>query len=200
VVLYDINADYFITIPQYTTVVYPILYTWVTVAMFGLLIAIGFKKRNGLWSQQQQQPQQQQLQQQGFIAYTGGGGGFGGGQGQGIPPPEYILYQQPARAELTSSGSPAWRAGLTGASLTSSNQQHYWPQYQQQWPAVQNQAQNAVFVPAPVEVAAPQYRGVPIDAAHGVPTSGNVVGPWTHQQQPQITQVYEVAGTPDQKA
>ena len=195
-VLYDINADYFIAIPQYTTILYPILYTWVTIAMFGLLIAIGFKRTNGLWSQQQPQ---QQPQQQEFIANTSGGGGFGGGQGQGVPPPEYVLYQQPARAELNSSGSPAWGAELNGASPTSPNQQHYWSQYQQQWPAVQNQAQNAAFVPTPVEVPAQQYRGVPLGATHGIPTGGSVVGPWT-QQQPQITQVYEVAGTPDQKA
>jgi hypothetical protein len=190
VIVYDTNRDYFITIPQYTIIVDPILYTWVTVAIFGLLIAIGFKKTNGLWPQQQQQPQQQ-----GFIVNSSGGG-LGGRQGPGVPPSEYVLYPQPARAELTSSSSPVWRAELTGASPTSTSRQCYWPQYQQQWPAGRNQAQNAVFVSTPVEVAAQEYRGLPMDPTYG---GGSAGGPWTHQQQPQIARVCEVAGIPDQK-
>lgn len=178
-ILYYINYSPDINIPQYVIVVNPILYYWVTVVLFVLLTVIGFKKRDGLWSQQQQiyvgGPQQQHF--------------YGGGQGQGVPtsqltgtgfanpsqqPAQAELIgsasltrrseltgagftnpsQQPAQAELIGNASLAWRSELTGADSPNSNQQYYWTQYQQQPPIVQNQ----------------------------------------------VTPVYEVAGAPDQKA
>src|ERR1700729_1528043 len=68
-ICYFINYNPLTFVPQYIEVVDPILYTWVTVSIFGLLMAIGLKKRNGLWSQQQPQ-------QQGIVANSGLGGGF----------------------------------------------------------------------------------------------------------------------------
>jgi hypothetical protein len=144
-ILYDIGYDPYTTIiPLYVIVVSPILYTWVTVVLFGLLIVIGYKKTNGLWSQQQQfyggVPQQQQFyggvpQQQQF---------YGVGQGQGVPTsqpigPNYKPNLQPAPAEIIGGGSPTWRAELTGTNYTNPTQQHYGTQYQQQPQVVQNQ-------------------------------------------------------------
>jgi hypothetical protein len=155
-------------------------------------MAIGLKKRNGLWSQQQQP------QQRGFIANSSGSGAFGAVPGQGVSPsPVYILYKQPAQAELTGNAAPTSRQELPSASSLNPNQQYYWTQHQQQLPFVQNQTQNAAFVPAPVEIAVQPYKGVQMDAAPGVPTSGSVMKPST-QQQPQVTQVYEMSGTWDQ--
>jgi hypothetical protein len=183
-------------LPRYIEVVDPILYTWVTVSIFGLLIAIGFKKRNGLWSRQQQP---QQPQQQGFIANGSGGATFGAAYGQGLPnPPAYIVYQQPAHAELTGNAAPASIPELPNARSPNLSQQYYWTQHQQHSPFVQNQTQNTAFVPAPVEVAAQPYMGVQMDVAPGVHSSGTATR-LPIQQQPPVTQVYEVAGTLDQK-
>jgi hypothetical protein len=141
-ILYDIGYDPYTTIiPLYVIVVSPILYTWVTVVLFGLLIVIGYKKTNGLWSQQQQfyggVPQQQQF--------------YGVGQGQGVPTsqpigPNYNPNLQPAPAEIIGGASPTWRAELTGTNYTNPTQQYYGPQYQQQSPIVQNQAPMAYEV------------------------------------------------------
>jgi len=183
---YLVNYNRSTVIPQYIGVVEPILYTWVTVSMFGLLFAIGFK-RNGLWSQQQPP------QQQGIIANSSAGGAFTSMPGQGIPPSSaYVLYQQPTQAELTGHATSPWRPELSGASYPNPNQHYYWAQHQQQRPVVQNQTQNAV------EVAGEPYRWVPTDVAPGVPVSGSM-GRLSPQQQLQVTQVYEVAGTLDQK-
>jgi hypothetical protein len=126
-ILWDIgyNPNY-TTIPKYVLVVFPILYNWVTVVLFGLLVVIGFKKRDGLWSQQQQL--------------------YGGGQGQGIPTSQPIGAgsdmpgQQPAHPETIGGAFPTWRAELAGPNYINSTQQYYGPQYQQQPPIVQNQA------------------------------------------------------------
>lgn len=39
-VRYDINYDFFTGTPRYVIVVDPILYTWITLLIFGILIAI----------------------------------------------------------------------------------------------------------------------------------------------------------------
>jgi hypothetical protein len=175
---YLINYNRSTVIPQYIVVVGPVLYTWVTVSIFGLLFAIGFKKK-GLWSQQQLS------QQQGIVVDSSAGGAFSSVQGQGLPPsPAYVLYQQPAQAELTGHAPPPWRPELPG--YPNPNQQYYWAQYQQQGPVVQNQTQNAV------EVAGEPYGSLPTNFA----TSGRRL---PTQQHPQVTQLYEVAGTLDQK-
>jgi hypothetical protein len=135
-VLYNINWDPLYTIiPQYVTVVNPILYTWITVVLFGVLVIIGFKKRDGLWSQQQQfygaGPQQQQF--------------YGVGQGQAFPTPQLSgagsdkPSVQAGQAELIGSTSPTWRAELTGTNYTNPTQQYYGTQYQQQPPIVRKQ-------------------------------------------------------------
>jgi hypothetical protein len=193
VICYDINFKSSTTVPRYTEVVGPILHTWVTVSIFGLLIAIGSKRRNGLWSQQERSQQQE------FIANGSGDGVFSDAHGRGVPPPSaYILYQQPAQAELRGSAA-ASRPELAGAGSPNLNQQYYWTQHQQHSLFVQNQTQNAVSVPTPVEVDAQPYGGVPMGVAPGIPAGGSVARLST-QQQPQVTRVYEVAGTWDQKA
>jgi hypothetical protein len=175
---YLINYNRSTIIPQYTVVIGPVLYTWVTVSIFGLLFAIGFKKK-GLWSQQQLP------QQQGIAVDNSAGGAFSSVQGQGLPPsPAYVLYQQPAQAELSGHAPPPWRPELPG--YPNPNQQYYWAQYQQQGPVVQNQTQYAV------EVAGEPYGSLPTNLS---PNRGRL----PTQQEPQVTQLYEVPGTLDQK-
>jgi hypothetical protein len=177
-VRYDIHPNPYTLIPQYIEVVDPILYTWVTISMFGLLIAIGSKQWNSLRSQQQQpqqqQPQQQQLQQQMFMA-SGGGGGQGqgvllyptynqnqlaSGPGSGPGSGNFNLYQQPAQAEAVGSAAPAWNPKLASVDSSNSSQQYYGIQYQQQQPQFvqsQNQILTTIPVLVPVEAAAQPY-------------------------------------------
>jgi hypothetical protein len=194
-VLYYINYNPYKVVPTYMIVVDPILYTWFTIVMFGLLIAIGSKKLNGLWSQQQQLPQQ------GYRVENSGGKAFYGGQGPGVAPsPTYILYQQPNQAELMGSAAPTFRAELGNVGYPNPNQQYYVVQNQQQSPLAQNQMQNAGFVPVPMNAPTQQYRVAPMYVAPSIPGGDNFVRASTHEQQPQVTQPNQVAGTLDQKA
>lgn len=177
VILYYIeNPD--IEAPEYVIVVDPILYTWFTVIMFGLLIAIGAKKSDGLWSPQYQPNQQV------FMASIGGGAGLGAGQGYVAPPaPTYMVYQpQPVQTGIINSTSP----------IQGQNQQYQWNQYPQpQSPVAPGQTRDSVFVQTPVELGQSQ-RGIPSGMTGGVELPTN--------RQPEVTQLYEVAGTRDQKS
>jgi hypothetical protein len=186
-ICYLINYNPLTFAPQYIEVVDPVLYTWVTVSIFGLLMAIGFKKRNGLWSQQQQ------TYQPGIMANNSGGEAFAAVPGQGISPsPAYILYQQPAQPELSGQTAPPWRPELPDTGSPNANQQYYWTQHQQQSSYVQN------LTPNVMEVADQPHRGLPGHVRPGAPFSGNILE-LSAQQQPQVTQVHEVAGTWNQK-
>jgi hypothetical protein len=127
--------------PLYIIVINPILYYWATVVLLILLVVIGFKKSNGLWSQERyysgSRPQQQQF--------------YGGGQvqGQGVPISQLTgagsnkPSLQPAQAEIIGGASPTWRAELTGVNYTNPTQQYYGTQYQQQLPVMQNEVTQA---------------------------------------------------------
>ena len=125
--LYFINYDPDITIiPEWVLVVSPILYTWVTVALFTLLIYIGAKKMDGLWSQQQ---------------YS-----YRNGQVSATSPPQpandhnYVNSQQLHQSYVVMTGPPQpWAPELPGNNYAQPSQQYYEQQYPEPIPVVQNQ-------------------------------------------------------------
>jgi hypothetical protein len=156
-VLYDINLSPSTYPPPYIAVVDPILYTWVTVVMFGLLNSIGFRRKNGLWSQEQQP------QHQGLVGNSSIGAGAAVAQGQGAPSSlVYILQQQPPQAAFINSAAPAWGTGQTVAGASHLGQQNYLDQSQQQLPFVQDQMQDSASLPTAAGAVAQQYKTVPM--------------------------------------
>ena len=182
---YLIKYSNFELIPQYTGVLEPILYTWFTVIMVGLLVAIGIKKNHGLWTEQclQQAP--------GVVQYqptaTGRGAGVYGGE-QGYPtapvPPvaQYQAYQQPQQSELVGNYAPIWRPELAAMGQ---NQQQYWGQQQQQPMGTINPVS-----PQSPEKSPQSYYTQEMD---GAPGRGSILRrPTPHEMH--NTQVYEAGG------
>ncbi len=127
---YDIGYDpSYTTIPLFVLILYPILYTWVTAVIFTLVIVIGSKKSNGLWSQGQ--------------VY----GDFRPGQGISTSQPIGTgSYMQPTQPGIVIGISPPWRPELSGTTYINPTQQYYGTQYQQQLPIVQSQPPQAYQV------------------------------------------------------
>jgi hypothetical protein len=199
-ILYQINYNPYNIIPLYVLVVNPILYYWVTVVLFGLLIGIGIKKRNGLWSQQQQfpggVPQQQQFpggvpQQQQFPG--------------GVPQQQQFYSGGPQQQQFYSGGPQQqqfYSGGPQQQQFYGGGQGQGVPTYQQTVAGSNNPSQQ----PTQAELigsASPVWRAEL--------TGSNSTNPsqqyyWTQYQQQsptvqnQVTQVYEVAGTREQKA
>jgi hypothetical protein len=95
-----------------------------------LVIVIGTKKINGLWSNQQQ-------------VYGNSG------QGQGIPvsqPVGATSYMQPSQPGIVVGAPTAWRPESNGNNYINPSQQYYGTQYQQQQPVFQNQVPHTYHV------------------------------------------------------
>jgi hypothetical protein len=156
----------------------PILYEWVTVAMFALLVDIGNKKpglRSNMAVDIQLEERSQQPQPQPKHSVGGQDG--------------YTQYQQPGQAEVPGSSPPTW-AELPYSPIAPQPQQ-------QQLPFTQHQ--NAISNTSPVEAGGhPLYE---IDPSTGYGGIGWGQQPSYHPPAgPQPGQVfYEAAGMPDQK-
>lgn len=192
--------------PRYIEVVDPVLNTWVTVVMFGLLIAIGLKRP--FWSDGSQAQENSTSNAPPPPAYN---------PVPAIDYDRYNLYQQPRQAEVVGSAPPAWRPELAGFPAMQQHQQHQWASqqaYQQSYPEhfrgyqprpIQTQppVEAEAGIVSPIQETGTRQTGVvhEIESPNNATQTGVGWHRWTSSLvSPQTRQIYEVAGTRDQKS
>lgn len=175
---YYVGSTWLKNIPNVLGVIDPVLYFWVTIAMIGILVAIGMKKRNGLWTEQRQQQEADQWPQQppGIPQYKPNGNVavaavYGGGQGHETAPVTLGQYQQ-QQEHLIRDYNSVWRPELAAIRLD------------QQQPLGMS---NPVSPQSPAG-SPPPYGRQEMDA---LPARGSILRRPTPQEL-QNTQVYEV--------